>query len=167
MAHILKGFTVAHLNVRSIRNKMDELAVLVSEPRPKVLTISETWLNEFVDSAILALVGYSLYREDRSYSKSGVSSSQRGGGLATYVLSDLIVDSSRFAGRNTCNKDIETQILYVKSPGDKGTVIANIYRPRSFGPILIHLLRNRLLHMLLNWLMNLIIPSQLKRHLSI
>lgn len=131
MEYSLKGFTVAHLNIRSIRNKMDELAVIVSELCPKVLTISETWLNESVDSTIVALDGYNLYRMDRSYTRSNTLFPPRGGGLATYVLSDIAVDCHRFADLNTCTEDIEVQVLYVKSPGDKGTVIVNTYRPPS------------------------------------
>lgn len=131
MAAIRKGFSVAHLNIRSLHNKIDELAVLIEATKPKVLTLTETWLTGSVDSTVLMLDGYNLYRADRARLCPDNNIVTRGGGLAIYTQEDLLVDNKKFVDYNLCNKDIEIQVLNVKSPGDKGTIILNTYRPPS------------------------------------
>lgn len=59
--HINKGFVVAHLNVRSIKNKIDGIHHLHSTHPIDVLTISETWLTPQIDSTILAIDGFEVY----------------------------------------------------------------------------------------------------------
>ena len=78
--------TVVSGNVRSLRNKMDELTALrrwnFAHHEASMLCLSETWLQENKDpDTAYAMDGFSLIRSDRD-EKSGKS---RGGGVCAYV----------------------------------------------------------------------------------
>ena len=45
-----KGFKLLHLNVRSLTKKIDQLRIMFEESKLDVITLSETWLNESVNS---------------------------------------------------------------------------------------------------------------------
>lgn len=53
----LKGFRVIHLNAHSLYYHLDELVACVMSRMPKVVGVSETWLNESILSAHLAIPG--------------------------------------------------------------------------------------------------------------
>ncbi len=72
------------LNARSLFHKMDELSVVVQLRNPEVVCITETWLNETVDSSLMFLESYTLHRTDRCY--------RRGGGVAVYIRRELDVE---------------------------------------------------------------------------
>ena len=79
-----RGFVVAHLNVRSLQRKLDELKLVV-EANTKtidVLTLSETWLNSLIFDEEIRLPGYLCVRKDRTGHK-------RGGGTLIYIRENL------------------------------------------------------------------------------
>ncbi len=54
----MKGMRFFHLNICSIRNKLDELSLFCDEHKPHVLSLNETWLDDsFLDNE-LAIPGY-------------------------------------------------------------------------------------------------------------
>lgn len=59
---------------------MDLLKAWVSYNKPSVITLSETWLHDGISNNEIHLDDYVLYRADRG---------SRGGGVATYVSSNL------------------------------------------------------------------------------
>lgn len=119
---------MVHLNIRSVKNKLDELCVLINTLKPTVLTLSETWLTPGVESSLLKLEGYDLHRSDRRTSiVDGVI--KTGGGLITYTHSSCIVDPLKYIGLCRSDGDIESQISVVNKGCDKGAVIVNLYRP--------------------------------------
>ena len=61
-----RGFRVAHLNVRSLVNKMDDIGHLVQDKSFDIFTVSETWLNPTILDNELNLTGYTLVRHDRN-----------------------------------------------------------------------------------------------------
>lgn len=122
-----KGFTVAHLNVCSLKNKLEEVTLQLHIESINILTLSETWLTPNIDSAILKIEGYNLYRLDRS--KPPNSKQKKGGGLALYTEALCSVDDSIFSHLNTSNPNIEVQIIFVKKGTDKSCIIINTYRP--------------------------------------
>lgn len=69
---------IAHLNIRSIFTGFDHFSHIVQENDFDVVVITETWLNNGVDSAHVSLPGYNFFRRDRV---------GRGGGVAAYVKS--------------------------------------------------------------------------------
>ena len=60
-----RGLNIAHLNVRSVINKVDSLRLLLQSNPFDVLTISETWLTANISDAELIVQGYSFIRNDR------------------------------------------------------------------------------------------------------
>ena len=76
----MKGLRVFHLNIRSLRNKMDELQLFCDGNKPHVLSLNETWLDDSFSDSELCLPGYQLFRKDRDC---------HGGGIAVYVAENL------------------------------------------------------------------------------
>ena len=69
------------LNARSIINKKSELDFLVADIDPHVIGITESWANEDIVDAELALTGYVMFRKDRQ--------ERRGGGVILYVKESI------------------------------------------------------------------------------
>ena len=61
------------INAQSLKNKMNEFRVLVEEKKPQIISITESWGEEWISDGIYALKGYTMYRDDRNR--------MRGGGL--------------------------------------------------------------------------------------
>ena len=55
-----KGLKIAHLNIRSLRNKVDDLQLYLKENPYEILTLSETWLSENICNSLLQIDGYHL-----------------------------------------------------------------------------------------------------------
>ena len=100
----LCGFKIAHLNVRSILNKMDHIRLLLSNKQFDIFTFSETWLNPAIRDSEVNIPGYTLTRNDRT--------SKRGGSTAIYV-SDNIPYKNR---TDLIVENIETFSIEVNRP---------------------------------------------------
>lgn len=101
---------------------------MVNSLGPTVLTLSSTWLSAGVESSILMVEGYELYRSDRA-TTSNDGTTKVGGGLTTYLLVGCRVDTAKYSHLTRSDGDVESQILVVNKGGDKGAVIINMYRP--------------------------------------
>ncbi|KAI3354195.1 hypothetical protein L3Q82_018733, partial [Scortum barcoo] len=93
-------------NVRSLPNKMDELAALTRHQREyrecSLLLFTETWLTALTPDTAAELDGFTLLRADRSKE----SGKRKGGGLAVFVNPPVVLGwSSRgLRGHNvTCD----------------------------------------------------------------
>ena len=75
-----KGLRAFHINIRSLRNKMDELRLFCDKFKPHVLSLNETWLDDSFSDVELSLPGYQLMRRDRD---------RHGGGIAVYIADNL------------------------------------------------------------------------------
>lgn len=124
---IHKGFTVAHLNIRSARNKIDEMNILINKHNIDVLTISESWLNDQIADPVISIDNYISFRQDRK--QTDLTSNNKGGGLLIYVNHQFIVDEFIHSHLNQCNSDIEMQIIELRKHLNKSTIIVNVYRP--------------------------------------
>lgn len=67
---------VAHVNVRSLLPKLNDLALFISINKIDVVAISETWLNDSIRSDNVHIDNYNFFRRDRV---------GRGGGVGLYV----------------------------------------------------------------------------------
>ena len=65
------------INAQSLNNKLNEFKLLVNERKPDIISITESWAKENTTDSILALHGYTMYRDDK---KTGP-----GGGALLYV----------------------------------------------------------------------------------
>ena len=61
---------VAHLNVRSLTSKVDELHSIVSNLKIDILCVSETWLDPSIGKQSVHIPGFHFYRKDRKQPKS-------------------------------------------------------------------------------------------------
>ena len=60
----LKGIVIAHLNIRSINPKLEEVVRILAQGDIDILCITETWLNRYVPDQMVAINGYSMLRYD-------------------------------------------------------------------------------------------------------
>ena len=112
-----KGLRLGHLNICSIRNKIVDVSEILTEHKLHVLAISETHLNPAINSEVLKIEGYNMYRLDRG--------TTRGGGLAIYCQDHIPVKTRNDLG---C-KEVEVLWLQVQLPYIKPMLIGCCYRP--------------------------------------
>ena len=60
-----KGFKIAHLNVCSLRHKVDDVRILLNENDIDILCLTETWLDKNINDGDIRIDGYKLSRFDR------------------------------------------------------------------------------------------------------
>ena len=82
-------FRVDKLNISTINaqsltanSKMQEFRMLFKRTRANIVVVSETWATKKVSDSDISLAGFKCYRHDRS--------NKRGGGLAVYVLENIL-----------------------------------------------------------------------------
>ena len=85
-----KGLRTFHINICSLRNKMDELRLFCDKYKPHVLSLNETWLDDSFSDVELSLPGYQLVRRDRD---------RHGGGIAVLHSRKFEFKSSRYSRR--------------------------------------------------------------------
>ena len=74
------GFSLAHLNVRSIMNKLDHFRILMSTKPFDVICLNETFCDSSIADSEINLPDYSIVRRDRN---------RNGGGVAMYIRNSL------------------------------------------------------------------------------
>lgn len=117
------GLRVCHLNVRSAKNKIEELTILANQYKIDVLTLSETWLHNSIQDVCITIDGYEQHRLDRKVRN------KKGGGLLIYVNEFYNSDHNKYSHLNLSNANIELQFVEVTRPNYKTSIIANVYRP--------------------------------------
>ena len=70
-----KGLKISHLNVRSLRNKKEEINLLL-----KKNPLSETWLDDSISTDMINIDDYLIERKDRG---------NHGGGVACYIKRNI------------------------------------------------------------------------------
>ena len=126
-----KGFKIAHLNIRSLVKKMDQLRIMLQDSNIDVFTLSETWLEKSLCSNLFKIWGYETIRQDRAYSMGLSKKKKRGGGLITYVHQKHSGSWETLTECNTSTKDLEANWVLLQRAHCKDAVICNLYRPPS------------------------------------
>ena len=108
---------MAHINICSLRNKIIEVAELLS-PGIHLLAVSETHLDETFNDEVLGIQGYNIFRRDRNVN---------GGGVAVYVQNHIPVNMRP----DLMAADIEVIWLQMNLPHIKPVLIGCVYRPPS------------------------------------
>ena len=106
---------LAHINIRSCRNKVVEISLFLKENDIDILTLNETWLKS---NFKLDIPNYNITRNDRPR--------RRGGGVAILVRNDIkfdIIDTC-----STVNTDNEAITILLKDSHDPIS-ITTIYIP--------------------------------------
>ena len=99
-----KDLKIAHLNVCSIRNKIDELRVLQNICRFDIIAITETHLDSSISNNLLYIDGMKIIRRDRTKCK--------GGGCIMYCVEYLKATHRK----DLASKDLEAIWVQIKFP---------------------------------------------------
>jgi exonuclease III len=109
-----KLLKIQSANINSLKSKMDEIRVRIEADKPDFFVCQETKLNEKTDSSTLSVLGYRLYRKDRT---------EHGGGVALYVK-----DSFKVHLVSGVESDLELVAVRCKLK-NKVCIIASVYKP--------------------------------------
>ena len=93
-------------NVRSLFNKIDEIAMLLAQHQPHLAVITETWLDDDTPNAPLLLPNYNVFRQDRKKGK--------GGGLLCYVYHDFSCEVIDICEISSVKSDSEFLCLFIR-----------------------------------------------------
>ena len=97
----IKGLKFCHLNVRSIVNKIDLFRLHFSDSDIDIITVSESWLTPDINTSIINMDGYQLYRTDRSGNNLNCPVNKKGGGLLVFIKNNLNFTVESDPGRCT------------------------------------------------------------------
>ena len=113
---ISKGLKVAHINVRSLRYKVDYLNILLCDNDIDILGVTETWLDSNIDDSEVPIDGYNLCRVDRK--------NENHGGIVCYIKSDL----NYCINDDLLINDVESLWVEINLPHTKPIIVGTIYR---------------------------------------
>ena len=100
---------------------MDELSVFLSQSRSDIAVVTESWLNPDIDSELLSVAGYNLYRKDRLQGC--------GGGVCVFT-SDKIPCKRRLDLENSSFECLWLWIRPVRLPRPlTGIILCAVYNP--------------------------------------
>ena len=117
MANKSTGLSIAHINVRGLAKKVDELKLHVIKHHLKILHISETFLTSNLNSDMLCIPDFNIVRRDRAL--------KHGGGVLTYLHSTL----HHSVLSNLDNILPESLTIQISQPSAKPFITSVIYRP--------------------------------------
>lgn len=118
----IKGFKLAHFNVRSLLPKKDSIELWMNGHNFDIVTFSETWLDPRTPDTLLGFNDYDSYRLDRARKS-------KGGGLLTLVKrgeDTLVAEQLQL---NVSNDNAEIQVLNIKPGKIRKMTLLNCYRP--------------------------------------
>ena len=101
--------------------KIDSVRLDILQHDLDILCLSETWLHENIPDAFITADGYEIVRLDRDRKK--------GGGLCMFIKDSITYDQNIFKDLNLSDKNIEIQLVVIKSDNARSMIIANCYRP--------------------------------------
>ena len=77
-----KGVHLAHLNIRSLWNKIDVLRQTIKDSCIDMISLSETWLTSPLNTNQIDIPGYTCIRYDRTWIENNIV--KKGGGVCCY-----------------------------------------------------------------------------------
>lgn len=113
-----KGLVLAHVNVCSLHNKLQEVECIVRGNCINILAISETHLDDSITDSAVSINGFTIFRKDRN---------RFGGGVAIYVQNHLPVKIRH----DLMKEGIEANCVQVYLPHLKTILVCCFYRPPS------------------------------------
>ena len=106
----LNGLTIGHINVCSLRNKVDEIHILLLDSKLDILGISETNLDCNIPDSSLHIDGYTFIRQDRQDHSIRAS----GGGVGIYIREGLVFEKLDDFCMNDANLEMQCVKLKLK-----------------------------------------------------
>ena len=127
-----KGLHIAHLNVRSLVNKWDNIKANFLDSGIHILTFSETWLHALLpDNQFCLGTHYTLLRNDRKWNDSNDKTlpPKKGGGTCMYINNTLCFSENTYSDLDISTIDLEAQWVAISQKPNKTILIGNLYRP--------------------------------------
>ena len=122
----LKGFSLVHLNVRSVHKKMPEIEYYLG--KYDVIGLTETWLNPKFDSNMISMSEYVMIRQDRT-NKWDSEVKLAGGGSLFYIAKSLSDYIFELENCSKVTKHLEQLWIKICKPKNKTQIVGLIYRP--------------------------------------
>ena len=82
--HVNNKAKIGHLNTRSLYPKIDEISCIVDKTILTLFCVSETWLYEYIKNCEICILGYNVYRKDKTTAV--------GGGVCIYLNGTMHVN---------------------------------------------------------------------------
>ena len=117
-----RNILIFHLNVNSLQNKVEEIAMLVEDFKAQVVFLTEMKIDKSYPNRQFAIEGYKMYRNDK---KNG------GGGVMAYVASKLTSKKLKLP------RSFSTiEVLAIEATlGRHEAIMFGVYRPpKALGP---------------------------------
>ena len=112
------SLVIAHINIRSMRNKVDELQLLLKKLSIDIMCVSETWLTDTITDNTANIAGYDITRCDR------ISNSY--GGVAILIRDNLV---HKIRDDLKTEKSMEILWIEVQYQFNKTILVTYVYRP--------------------------------------
>lgn len=106
---------VGHLNINSLKSKMNEIKSFVKDYNLQVLAVSETHLETTVEDSEVMMEGFRMFRKDRD---------RCGGGVALYVQNQIKSEQQN----DLMQDDTEMVWIRVSQPGREDLLVGCCYR---------------------------------------
>ena len=126
MATIKKGFSISHVNARSIARNLKETYSVMNGF--DVICVSETWLHDKLATSLMMFDGFKSFRQDRQGNN---VVKQRGGGLMVYIKDNLFGFSNTIPLLCSISVNLEQLWFEICKPNFKRQIICVLYRPPS------------------------------------
>jgi len=112
-----RGMKIAHLNIRSLPQKIDEVKFILKNNNFNILGLTESFLSEKHDDCLYNIPDYEMVRRDRK--------NRYGGGIVCYLHKSV-----KFEHITLLDRDME-EVITVKIKPDFGVpfIISFVYRP--------------------------------------
>ena len=127
---MIKGLKIAHLNVRSLIDKIDCIRIMLADEPIDIFCLSETWATANHTTQLLNVDGYSLVLKNRQ-TKTGTGATKRGGGIAYYVRDNVNFTVRTLPQMDVSDQHIECTWFDVNVKHSRAITVGLIYRPPS------------------------------------
>ncbi|CAB3992982.1 Hypothetical predicted protein, partial [Paramuricea clavata] len=81
ISHRRNTLNIAHINIRNLRHKVDEVRLLLQICHLEILAITETHLDSKISNQQLEVENYKIFRRDRE--------GKQGGGCLIYLMNNI------------------------------------------------------------------------------
>jgi len=115
-----KGLKIAHVNIQSLRHKLDNLNIFLHSNNIDILCLTESWLSSDIDDSSIMIPGYNICRRDRT-----VLDREHGGGIVNYIK-----DGINYKDKTTelCNFNLDMLLIDIYLPNTRPILLSTVYR---------------------------------------
>ena len=121
-------FSIVYFNARSLLHKIDYLRLICMNSRPDIVCIVESWMENEISDAEIAINGYDVIRADRN---------RHGGGVLIYI-NKTFIHRVIFRG----DHELELLIVSVSNCFGRCVCLGVLYRPPDAAHLILDCVSN-------------------------